>query len=105
MSNIFYVNNLSQTSDLAQLEFLFSTVGDVKNLQLEMYPETSRGFAVVEMETDQQAADCVERFRGESAFGQALSITLEKLPVRVPGAVSLKKLTSTVSRTRKTKRK
>lgn len=88
MSAVFYVNNLDQSADLEKLEYLFTTVGDIKSLKLEIHEKTTRGYAVVEMETEQQAMDCIERFTGFSALGRALSLSVEKLLPRIIATTS-----------------
>ncbi len=90
MSAVFYVNNLDQSADLEKLEYLFTTVGDIKSLRLEMHEKTTRGYAVVEMDTEQQAKDCIERFSGFSDLGRALSLSFVKLLPRVIAAPTLK---------------
>lgn len=84
MSNIFYINNLGQKDDLSELESLFTTVGDVESLRLEIDQKTNRGIGVVEMKTEQQALDCIERFDGHVVIGQTLSVTAgrPKVPQR-----------------------
>jgi hypothetical protein len=87
MSRIFYVNNLRQASDLSELESMFSLVGDVESQRMESHLHSSRGvgFGVFEMATEQQAADCIERFHGVTLLGYPLSVTA-KMPVVMPMA-------------------
>ncbi len=75
MRNTLYVSNVGQAADLGALEDLFTTVGDVTAQHLELIPESSSlSFGVFEMSTDQQAADCVERFHGQDMNGRQLAI-------------------------------
>jgi len=87
LSKIFYVNNLAQSINLAELESLFTMVGDVESFRVETHPQPYKttSIGVVEMATEQQAADCIERFHGQSALGQTLSVVADKLKYRLEG--------------------
>lgn len=78
MSKTFYVSNLGQAMDLTKLEHFFTTVGDVESLRLVIQQESNRGFGIVEMSTEQQAIDCIERFNGQVVIGQRLSVTANR---------------------------
>lgn len=80
MSKTFYVNNLGNGLDLVELESVFSTVGDVASMAMEKNPLSTRdsSYGIFEMANEQQAADCIERFNGESVSGQRLSVTPHK---------------------------
>jgi hypothetical protein len=82
--NIFYVSNVGQQADLCLLEDLFLTVGDVKAQHLELIPESGHRmeFGIFEMSTEQQAADCVERFNGHIFNGRSLVLVLDRPKTR-----------------------
>lgn len=77
-SKIFYVNNHGQAVDVSELESLFTSVGDVESFRMEIHQESQREFGVVEMKTEQQAQDCIERFHGQFVIGQTLSVSASK---------------------------
>jgi len=83
MRRILYVSNVEKVSDLGMLEELFTTVGDVESFRTEVIPESGHRmeFGVFEMSTEQQAADCVERFNGQTVNGRQLAI-VSKRPAR-----------------------
>lgn len=76
MNNIFYVSRLGSIS-LTELESLFSLVGDVKSAHEEALLHSTVGtqFGVIEMQSEQQASDCIERFNGHEILGQRLSLS------------------------------
>lgn len=80
LSKVFYVNNIGDDSSFSELACLFSNVGDVESLTLEVNTESARGmsFGVVEMATADQAQDCVARFHGEMLMGSRLSMSSNK---------------------------
>ncbi len=65
---------------MSLLEDLFVTVGDVTAQHLELIPESGHRveFGIFEMSTEQQAADCVERFHGQLMNGKHLAIVSER---------------------------
>jgi RNA recognition motif-containing protein len=81
---ILYVSNVGHSADLSMLEDLFLTVGDVTTQRLELIPESghSMEFGIFEMSTEQQAADCVERFNGLTINGKQLAIVSERPKLR-----------------------
>lgn len=64
---------------------MFTMVGDVESFRVETQaqPYKTTSIGVVEMATEQQAADCIERFHGQSALGQTLSVVADKLKYRL----------------------
>lgn len=78
------------------LEDLFMCVGDVQAQRLELIPESGQRleFGVFEMSTEQQAADCVERFNGYSINGNQLAVVLERPKAKV--VTKLKKKHSSI---------
>jgi hypothetical protein len=91
MNNIFYVKPVGQVS-LSDLENLFTLVGDVKSIRTEALSLSTVGtrFGVIEMGSEQQAADCIERFNGQEALGLVLSVTAS-IPVLAPPPVEVRK--------------
>lgn len=77
MSNVFYVSRLKEGFELSDLEALFTTVGDVRAFRAETSNMNTQ-LGVFEMETPQQAIDCVARFNGQTEQGQFLSLSSNK---------------------------
>ena len=76
MSKQLYVGNLSfQTTD-ADLNDMFSEIGQVESVQIITDRDTgrSKGFGFVEMSDDEAAAKAIERFNGKEVNGRALTV-------------------------------
>ena len=76
MAKKIYVGNLSfQTTD-ADLNDMFSEVGQVESVQIITDRDTgrSKGFGFVEMSDDAAAAKAIERFNGKEVNGRALTV-------------------------------
>ena len=76
MAKKIYVGNLSfQTTD-ADLNDMFSEVGQVESVQIITDRDTgrSKGFGFVEMSDDAAAAKATERFNGKEVNGRALTV-------------------------------
>ena len=76
MAKKIYVGNLSfQTTD-ADLNQMFSEVGQVESVQIITDRDTgrSKGFGFVEMSDDAAAAKAIERFNGKEVNGRALTV-------------------------------
>ena len=76
MAKKIYVGNLSfQTTD-ADLNQMFSEVGQVESVQIITDRDTgrSKGFDFVEMSDDEAAAKAIERFNGKEVNGRALTV-------------------------------
>ena len=76
MAKKIYVGNLSfQTTD-ADLNNMFSEVGQVESVQIITDRDTgrSKGFGFVEMSDDEAAAKAIERFNGKEVNGRALTV-------------------------------
>ena len=76
MAKKIYVGNLSfQTTD-ADLNDMFSQVGQVESVQIITDRDTgrSKGFGFVEMSDDAAAAKAIERFNGKEVNGRALTV-------------------------------
>ncbi|MEX0586793.1 MAG: RNA-binding protein, partial [Pirellulales bacterium] len=76
MGRRLYVGNLSYDISNAELEQLFSQYGTVKNAQVIQDRDTgrSKGFAFVEMGTDEEAAAAVTGLHGQKQFGRPLTV-------------------------------
>ncbi len=76
MAKKLYVGNLSfQTTD-ADLNKMFSEVGQVESVQIITDRNTgrSKGFGFVEMSDDAAAAKAIEQFNGKEVNGRALTV-------------------------------
>ena len=76
MSKKLYVGNLAfQTTNL-DLQQLFGQAGTVESAQIIEDRDTgqSKGFAFVEMSTDEQAASAIEQFNGKEVAGRMLKV-------------------------------
>ena len=73
---ILYVGNLSFSTEEAQLEQLFSTVGQVESVHLVRDRETgrSRGFGFVEMPDDAAGRAACETFNEREFEGRRLTV-------------------------------
>lgn len=79
MRKTLYVARVRLGSDLGDIEDLFATVADVQSQRLESIPESgSLPFGVFEMHSEQDAADCLERFNGQELNGHRLSIVCDR---------------------------
>ena len=76
MSKKLYVGNLAFQTTHQDLEQLFGQAGTVESAQIIEDRETgrSRGFAFVEMSTEDEAASAIEQFNGREVSGRALKV-------------------------------
>lgn len=77
MGKRLYVGNLSYSLQQKDLEEVFRSAGEVLNVKVVMDQETgrSKGFAFVEMATDDQGAQAIETLNGKEVGGRALKVT------------------------------
>lgn len=77
MEKRLYVGNLPYSVTKEQLETLFSQVGSVVDVNVIEDRDTgrSKGFAFVEMETEEQAAAAVEQLNGQEMDGRQLNVS------------------------------
>ena len=77
MGKRLYVGNLSYSLKAPELEEVFKAVGEVVNVKVVMDQETgrSKGFAFVEMATDDQGTQAIETLNGKDIGGRALKVT------------------------------
>ena len=76
MSKKLYVGNLAFQTTTQDLEQLFAQAGSVQSAQIIEDRDTgrSKGFAFVEMSTDDEAAAAIEQFNGKEVAGRALKV-------------------------------
>src|SRR5207247_9937172 len=80
MATKLYVGNLSFRTTSEELREAFSAVGTVESASVIEDRETgrSRGFAVVEMSTPEEAAAAIEQFNGKDFGGRNLTVNEAK---------------------------
>ena len=76
MSRKLYVGNLPFTTDETQLQELFATVGTVDSVSVVRDRDTgrARGFAFVEMSTDEEAQRAATEFNQYQLGGRSLTV-------------------------------
>ena len=76
MATKLYVGNLSYSTTDDQLKDLFSQAGNVSSATViaDKMSGRSRGFAFVEMASDEEAAKAVEQFNGYDLDGRKLVV-------------------------------
>ena len=76
MAKKLYVGNLSFHTTSQDLQDLFGQVGTVESAQIIEDRDTgqSKGFAFVEMSTDEEAAAAIEQFNGKELDGRMLKV-------------------------------
>lgn len=80
MSTKLYVGNLSFKTTSDELQELFAQAGTVQSARVAEDRETgrSRGFAFVEMSTNEEAAAAIEQFNGKDLAGRLLKVNEAK---------------------------
>lgn len=76
MSKKLYVGNLSFQTTSQDLQQLFAQAGTVESASVIEDRDTgrSKGFAFVEMSTDDEAASAIEQFNGKEIAGRSLKV-------------------------------
>jgi len=76
MSKKLYVGNLAFQTTSQDLQQLFAQAGTVESASVIEDRDTgqSKGFAFVEMSTDEEAAAAIEQFNGKEVGGRALKV-------------------------------
>ena len=76
MATNLYVGNISFNTMESDLQELFSQAGNVVrcNLITDRYTGRSRGFAFVEMSTEEEAQAAIQKFNGHELDGRALKV-------------------------------
>ncbi|MFH0953562.1 MAG: RNA-binding protein [Verrucomicrobiota bacterium] len=80
MARKLYIGNLSYETSEGDLRNLFSAVGSVASCEVIMdrFTNKSRGFAFVEMGTDEEAAKAISELNGKDLGGRALVVNEAK---------------------------
>lgn len=80
MNNKLYVGNISFQADENTLEQAFGEFGTVKSVKIITDRDTgrSKGFGFVEMETEDEAADCVSKLDGQDIAGRPVRVNIAK---------------------------
>ena len=80
MSTKLYVGNLAFQTTSQDLQELFTQAGTVESASVVEDRDTgrSRGFAFVEMSTQEEAASAIDQFNGKEVGGRALKVNEAK---------------------------
>ncbi len=80
MSTKLYVGNLSFQTTSQELETLFAQAGTVQSASVVEDRDTgrSRGFAFVEMSSQEEATSAIEQFNGKEVGGRAMKVNEAK---------------------------
>jgi cold-inducible RNA-binding protein len=80
MSTKLYVGNLAFQTTSQELEQLFGQAGTVQSASVIEDRDTgrSRGFAFVEMSSQEEATSAIEQFNGKEVGGRALKVNEAK---------------------------
>jgi RNA recognition motif-containing protein len=80
MTKKLYVGNLSFQTSNQDLQDLFSQAGTVESAQIIEDRDTgrSKGFAFVEMSSDEEAAAAIDQFNGKEIGGRMLKVNEAK---------------------------
>jgi len=76
MNRRLYVGNLSFRTEESTLQTLFEIAGPTESVRLMRDKQTgqSRGFAFVEMQTEEGASAAIDRFNGQEVEGRRLTV-------------------------------
>src|ERR1041384_2771622 len=76
MSKKLYVGNLAFQTTSQDLQTLFAQAGTVESAQIieDRATGQSKGFAFVEMSTDEEAASAIDQFNGKEVAGRMLKV-------------------------------
>ena len=82
MGNKLYVGNLPFNATEDSLREVFSQAGNVQSAKIIMDRDTgrSKGFGFVEMASEQEAADAIQKFHGVAYGGRSMTVA-EARPV------------------------
>jgi cold-inducible RNA-binding protein len=80
MSTKLYVGNLAFETTSQELQNLFAQAGTVQSASVVEDRDTgrSRGFAFIEMSSQEEAASAIEQFNGKEIGGRALKVNEAK---------------------------
>jgi RNA recognition motif-containing protein len=87
MGKKLYVGNLPYTTNDQSLHDFFAQAGTVESAKVITDRDSgrSKGFGFVEMSSDQEAADAINRFNGLDMDGRAISVSEARPPERREG--------------------
>lgn len=87
MNRKLYVGNLTFSTEDQTLQSMFAEAGPVQSARVVRDKMTgqSRGFAFVEMETDEGARAAIEQFNGKNVDGRQLTVNEAKPQVNGGG--------------------
>ena len=90
MSRKLYVGNLSYQTEAPELQQLFEQAGTVEGVKVmkDMATGRSRGFAFVEMSTDEEAAKAISELNAIQFEGRNLTAAASRTPVRAEAATN-----------------
>jgi RNA recognition motif-containing protein len=76
MGRKLYVGNLPFSANDESLNEIFSQAGNVQSAKIIIDRDTgrSKGFGFVEMSSDQEAADAIQRFNGADYGGRSMTV-------------------------------
>ena len=77
MTKKLYVGNLSYTVNEDQLRTLFAQAGEISSVSVitDRYTGDSKGFAFVEMNTEEEAKEAIKRFNGYALDNRNLNVS------------------------------
>lgn len=80
MDNKLYVSNLPYSVTDQSLGQMFSTYGSVLSAKIitDKMSGRSKGFGFVEMETEQQATEALEKLNGQEINGRRLNVAVAR---------------------------
>lgn len=87
MGKKLYVGNLPYSTTSEDLNQMFTELGTVESAEViaDRYSGRSKGFGFVEMSSDQEAADAVEKLNGKEIDGRALTVNEARPKTRREG--------------------
>lgn len=96
MGKRLYVRNLSDTIDSDLLEEMFSSVGDVISAIVQIKNVRGKDYRVgyVEMSSESEASDGIDRFHDQKKHGLVLTVTEDTphVPILKPSTPSVSQL-------------
>ena len=80
MGTKLFIGNLPFSVDDEALSKLFSKIGTVKSAKviIDRYTEKSRGFAFIEMETEEEASKAISDLNGTEIDGRQINVSEAK---------------------------
>ena len=80
MNKKLYVGNLPYKTDEGDLKGQFSEFGSVKSVKIITDRDTgrSKGFGFVEMETEEEAQNCVENLNDKEFQGRSIRVNIAR---------------------------